>query len=138
MTFFGRKVMILLLGLSSPVVSSCAPDVEKEKLEVSGVRYEASGSTLCAGGVKNISSQAISNLQVEVEFQSGDGDRVRVNIGGVSPTALSPNSSGNFSVPYVKGSNDPVVVKCKPLYFKSPDSGTVLHIDKSSGESVSQ
>ena len=107
-------------------------------MEVSGVRYEASGSALCSGEVKNISSQAISNLQVGVEFQNGDGNRVRVNTGGVSPNVIAPNSSGNFSVSYVKGSNDPVVVKCKPLYFKSPDSGMVLHIDKSSGESVSQ
>lgn len=138
MTFFGRKVLILLLGLSSIVVSSCAPDVEKERLEVSGVRYEASGSPLCMGEVKNISSQEINNLQVEVEFQNGDGNRVRVNTGSITPAALAPNSSGNFSVPYLKGSNDPVVVNCKPLEFKSPDSGPVLHIDKSSAKAVSQ
>ena len=85
MTFFGRKALILLLGLSSLAASSCAPDVEKERLEVSGVRYEASGSPLCAGEVKNISSQEIINLQIEVEFQNGDGNRVRVNTGSVSP-----------------------------------------------------
>jgi hypothetical protein len=102
------------------------------------VRYEASGSPLCAGEVKNISSQEIINLQVEVEFQNGDSNRVRVNIGNIAPAALSPNTTGNFSVPYVKGSNDPAVVKCKPLEFKSPDSSPVLHIDKSSAKSVSQ
>jgi hypothetical protein len=72
--------------------------------------------------VKNISSQEIINLQVEVEFQNEDGNRVRVNTGSVSPAALAPNTSGNFSVPYVKGSNDPAVVRCKALGFKSPDS----------------
>lgn len=138
MIFFRRKVLILLLGLSSFVVSSCAPDVEKQRLEASVVHYEASGSPLCAGEVKNISSQAIDNLQVEVEFQNGEGDRVRVNTGGVTPTALASNSSGNFSVPYARGSNDPAVVKCKVLGFKSPDSGTVLHIDNSSAKAVSQ
>jgi len=51
MTFFGRKVLMFLLGLSFFVASSCAPDVEKERLELSGVRYEASGSPLCIGEV---------------------------------------------------------------------------------------
>lgn len=138
MTFFRRKVLILLLGLSSFVVSSCAHDVEKQRLEVSEVRYEASGSPLCTGEVKNNSSQAINNLQVEVEFEKEDGNRVRVSTGGVTPTALAPNTSGNFSVPYMRGPNDPAVVKCKVLGFKSPESGTVLHIDKSSAKAVSQ
>jgi hypothetical protein len=138
MTIFGRKALILLLGLSSLAASSCTPEVEKERLEVSGVRYEASGSPLCAGEVKNISSQEINNLQVEVEFQNGDSNRVRVNTGNITPAALAPNMSGNFSVPYVKGSNDPAVVTCKPLKFKSPDSGPVLHLDKSSAKSLSQ
>lgn len=127
MTFFGRKMFIPLLGIFSLVVSSCAPDMKKERLEVSGVRYEAIGSPLCIGEVKNISSQAINNLQVEVEFQNVDGNRVRVNTGSVSPTPLAPNMSGSFSVPYMRGSNDSAVVKCKVSEFKSPESGTALH-----------
>jgi hypothetical protein len=138
MTFFGRKVLLLLLGLSFSMISSCAPEVQKERLEVSGVRYEASGSPLCIGEVKNISSQAINNLQVEVEFQNGGGNRVRVNTVSVSPTALAPNTGGNFSVPYMRGPNDPAVVKCKVLELNSPESGTLLHIDKGSVKSVSQ
>jgi len=137
MNFLGRKALILLLGLSSYVASSCTPDAKNERLEVIGVRYEASGAPLCAGEVKNISSQEIINLQVEVEFENGDGSRVRVNTGSIAPTALAPNMNGNFSVPYVKGPNDPAVVKCKPIGFKSPDSGPVLHLDKSSAKSVS-
>jgi len=138
MTLFGRKALFLLLGLSACGVSSCAPNPQSERLEVSGARYEASGSPLCAGEVKNISSREIINLQVEVEFQNGEGNRVRVNTGGVSPAALAPDTGGNFAVPYVKGPNDPPVVKCKTLGFRSPDGGPVLHLDKSSAKSVSQ
>lgn len=138
MIFLGRKVLILLLALSFLIMSSCTGAVEKERLEVTGARYEASGSPLCAGEVKNISPQAINNLRVEVEFQTADGNRVRVNTGNVSPAALAPNAISKFSVPYVKGSHDSAVVNCKVLEFKFPESGPVFHIDKSSAQPAPQ
>jgi hypothetical protein len=125
------KVLLIAFGLAACSLSSCGPAALKESLEVASVSYDTSGTPHCAGQVRNNSPQVINDLQVQVEFQNADGNRVRTGTESVSPNNLAPGISGSFSVPYQKGSNDPPVVRCRVVEFKSSDGGLVPHSDKS-------
>ena len=131
MTSIKRKILLLVFGLFAGFLSSCGPAALKESLEASSVRYDTSGTPHCVGQVRNISPQAINNLEVQIEFQNIDGNRVRTGTESSSPKTLTPGTSGCFSVPYLKGSNDPPVVKCKIVEFNSSDGEPLLHTDKS-------
>jgi hypothetical protein len=85
----------------------------------------------CIGEVKNISSAPLNNLKVEVEFLMANGERVRGNTVDLTQKELQPNTGSNFSAPYLKGSNDPQVVRCKVVRFKTDGDGTILHINRS-------
>jgi hypothetical protein len=99
--------------------AACGPSPIKRSLEVTALRYDTTNLTDCGGDVRNISPHTISDLQVQVEFQNADRNRVRIATGSVSPTSLGPNAVGSFSVSYVKGSNDPPVVRCRAIEFRS-------------------
>ena len=130
MTSIKRKI-VLLFVLCAGLLSACEPAALKESLEVTDLRYNTSATPHCAGLVKNISAQAINNLEVQVEFHNADGNRVRTGTEGVSPKMLAPGTSSGFSVPYQKGSNDPPVVGCRVVEFKSSDGGLLLYRDRS-------
>ena len=125
------KRKIVLLFVCAGLHSSCDPAALKESLEVTNLRYNTSATPHCAGMVKNISAQAINNLEVQVEFHNADGNRVRTSTEGVSPKTLAPGTSSDFSVPYQKGSNDPPVVSCRVVEFRSSDGGLLLYRDRS-------
>jgi hypothetical protein len=124
------KRKIVLLFVCAGLHSSCDPAALKESLEVTNLRYNTSATPHCAGMVKNISAQAINNLEVQVEFHNADGNRVRTSTEGVSPKTLAPGTSSDFSVPYQKGSNDPPVVSCRVVEFRSSDGGLLLYRDR--------
>jgi len=131
MTSIKRNIRLLVFVVFASFLSSCGPTALKETLEASSVRYDASGTPHCVGQVRNISRQAINNLEVQIEFQNIDGNRVRTGAESSSPKSLTPGTSGSFSVPYLKGPNDPPVVKCKIVEFSSSDGEPLLHTDKS-------
>ena len=81
------------------------------------------------GEVKNISPATLGNLTVEVEFQTVNGDRVRRSIVELPQKEIPPNAKGNFSAPYMKKSNDPQVIKCRVLKFKTNGDEAIFHID---------
>ena len=98
---------------------SCGPPSVSRSLEVTTIRYDTTNLTDCGGEVKNISPHAINNLQLEVEFQNADGNRVRTSTANISPSSLAANAIGSFSVPYQRGSNDPPVIRCRVVEFQS-------------------
>ena len=126
-----KRKIVLLFVLCAGLLSSCDQPALKESLEVTNLRYNTSATPHCAGVVRNISAQAINNLEVQIEFHNADGNRVRTGTEGVSPKTLAPGTSGGFSLPYRKGSNDPPVVGCRVVEFKSSDGGLLLYRDTS-------
>lgn len=122
--------LLLVLGMSAFSVISCGPAALKKSLEVTSVSYDASDAPHCVGQVRNLSPQTINDLQVQVEFQNADRDRVRTGTERVSPKAVAPGASGSFSVPYQKGSTDPPVVSCRVVEFKSANGELLSHSDK--------
>lgn len=120
------------LILCTLLFSSCSSGADSNaQLEVTNVRYEAVETSRCIGEIKNISSVPLNNLKVEVEFQMANGERVRGNTIDLTQKDLQPNTGSNFSVPYLKGSNDPQVVACRVLRCKTDGDGTILHINRS-------
>lgn len=116
-----RITLLAMIGLAVCAFAACGPSPMKRKLEVTATRYDTTNLTECGGQVRNISPDAIIDLQVQVEFQNADGNRVRTATGPVSPATLAPGQLGAFSVPYLKGSNDPPVVRCRAIEFRSHD-----------------
>ena len=114
-----RTTVLATFGLVLCCLGACGPPPIKRSLEVTALRYDTTNLTECGGDLKNVSRQPINDLQVQVEFQNADRNRVRIATGSVSPTSLGPNAVGSFSVPYVKGSNDPPVVRCRAIEFRS-------------------
>ena len=114
-----RTTLLATFGLALCAFTACGPSPTKRSLEVTALRYDTTNLTDCGGDVRNISPHTITDLQVHVEFQNADGNRVRTGIGSVSPTNLAPNGIGSFTVGYLKGSNDPPVVRCRPIEFQS-------------------
>jgi hypothetical protein len=108
---------------------SASPD-DGAQLEVSGLRYESAGTSRCAGEVKNISQRPLGGLEVEVEFRTENGSRVRGVIIGLPDGPLAPNAGVNFTAPYAKGPNDSQVSSCGVLRVKTPEGGTLLHVER--------
>jgi hypothetical protein len=131
MTLIKRKIFLVIVGLSAAFLYSCGPAALKESLELITLSYGTSDGPHCAGDVKNISAQVINNLQVQVEFQNRDGNRVRTGEESVTPKALAPDTSGSFFIPYLKGLNDPPVVGCRVVQFTSSGGGPLPYTDKS-------
>ena len=120
------------LILCALLFSSCSNRSDSNpQLELIDVRYESVETSRCIGEVKNISSAPLNNLKVEVEFLMANGERVRGNTVDLTQKELQPNTGSNFSAPYLKGSNDPQVVGCKVVRFKTDGDGTILHINRS-------
>jgi len=130
MTSFKRSLLVLTLGLSVANLISCEPATLKKNLEVTSVSYDTADVPRCAGQVRNVSSQIITDLRVQVEFQNEDRNRVRTATESVSPKTLAPGESGSFSVPYQRGSTDPPVVSCRVVEFSSANGELLLHSDK--------
>lgn len=124
------KIIFLVFGLCAGILSSCSPAASHDSLEVTNVRYDTSDTPRCVGEVRNISSQTFNRLQVQVEFQNSEGNRVRTRTESVTQSSFAPGTSGNFSVPYSKGSNDPPIVNCRIVEFRSWDGGVLLHREK--------
>ena len=122
--------LLLVLGMSAFNVISCGPAALNKSLEVTAVSYDTSDAPHCAGQVRNLSAQTINDLQVQVEFQNADRNRVRTGTERVSPKAVASGASGSFSVPYQKGSTDPPVVSCRVVQFKSASGELLSHSDK--------
>ena len=101
------------------VLISCGTPSVSRRLEVTALRYDTTNLTNCEGEVKNISPHSISNLQVEVEFQNAESNRVRTGTANISPSIFEANAIGSFSVPYQRGSNDPPVVRCRVVEFRA-------------------
>lgn len=101
------------------VLISCETPSVRRRLEVTALRYDTTDLTNCGGEVKNISPHSINNLQVEVEFQNAESNRVRTGTADISPSTLEANGIGSFSVPYSQGANDPPVVRCRVVEFRS-------------------
>lgn len=114
-----RTTLLATFGLALCALTACGPSPIKRSLEVTALRHDTTNLTDCGGDVRNISPHTISDLQVQVEFQNADGNRVRTATGGLSPTSLGPRAVGSFSVGYPKGPNDPPVVRCRPIEFQS-------------------
>ncbi len=109
----------ILLSLLIGVLISCGTPSASRRLEVTALRYDTTNLTNCEGEVKNISPHSISNLQVEVEFQNADGNRIRTSTVNISSSNMAANTVGSFSVPYQRGSNDPPVVRCRVVEFRA-------------------
>lgn len=120
-----------LLVLCALLLSSCTggPDVIAQ-LEVTEIRYEQAATSHCSGTVKNISPEQLNKVKVDIEFQTENGERVRVNRVDLPRSELSPKADSNFSTPYLKGPNDPQVSRCRVLRFKTDEGGTINHINK--------
>lgn len=125
--FLRYSKLVVLFAL---LFSSCTggQDVTAQ-LEVTETRYQPAEPLHCSGTVKNISSGQLSNLKVDVEFQTGNGDRVRVGTVDLAQNEISPNASSNFSAPYLKGHNDPQVARCRVLTFKNNEGEIINHIN---------
>ena len=127
-TYLRHSNLFILCAL---LFSSCSSGADNSaQLEVIDLRYESSETSHCAGEVKNISSLPLNNLKVEVEFQTANGERVREKTAELAQSALEPNASSNFSVPYLKGSNDSTVVTCRVLRFKIDEDRAILHLKR--------
>ena len=124
-----RTILLATSALAMFAFTACGPSPIKRSLEVTALRYATTNLTDCGGDVRNISPHTISDLQVQVEFQNAVGNRVRMGTGQVSPPTLTPSSIGRFIVPYLKGSNDPPVVRCRAIEFHS-DRVLLLHEDE--------
>ena len=83
-----RTALFTTFGLALCVFAACGPSPIKRSLEVTALRYDTTNLTECGGDLKNISHQPINDLQVQVEFQNADGNRVRIATGMRSPTSL--------------------------------------------------
>lgn len=129
MTSIKRSLQLLVLGISIGNLS-CEPAALTKNLEVISVSYDPADVPRCAGQVRNLSPQIINDLQVQVEFQNADRNRVRTGTERVSPKAVAPGASGSFSVPYQKGSTDPPVISCRVVEFKSANGELLSHTDK--------
>jgi hypothetical protein len=130
MSSIKRGLPLLVLAISVGNLTSCEPAPLKKSLEVESVNYDTSGTPHCTGQVRNLSSQIITDLQVQVEFQNEDRNRVRTATASVLPKTLAPSAIGSFSVPYQRGSTDPPVVGCRVVEFKSANDGLLSHSDK--------
>lgn len=130
MTSIKRSLLLVVLGISVGNLISCEPAALKKNLEVISVSYDTSDVPRCAGQVRNVSPQITNDLQVQVEFQDADRNRVRTATDSVSPKTLAPGASGSFSVPYQRGSTDPPVVSCRVVEFKSANGELLSHSDK--------
>ncbi|HWT03562.1 MAG TPA: hypothetical protein VN256_25155 [Pyrinomonadaceae bacterium] len=97
---------------------------------MTSLRYESAETPRCVGELTNISSRPLSDLKVEVEFRTENGSRVRGVIIDLSDGPLAPNAGVNFIAPYVKGPNDSQVSACRVLRVKSPEGGTLLHVER--------
>ena len=126
-----KSILFAAFGLAVCTFTGCGPSAVKRSLEVTMMRYDTTNLTDCGGAVKNISPHSINNLQVQVEFQNADGNRVRTETGSVSPTSLAPSAIGSFSVHYLKGSKDPPIVRCRAIEFES-DGVQLVHEDDTS------
>ena len=109
----------VLLCLITGLLISCGSPSVSRSLEVTTTRYDTTNLTNCEGEVKNISPHSLNNLEVEVEFQNADGNRVRASAANISPSSLAANAIGSFSVSYQRGSNDPPVIRCRVVEFRS-------------------
>jgi hypothetical protein len=109
----------ILLSLLIGVVISCGTPSVSRRLDVIALRYDTTNLTNCEGEVKNTSPHSISNLQVELEFLNAESNRVRAGTANISPSTLEASGVGSFSVPYSRGSNDPPVVRCRIVEFRS-------------------
>ena len=119
-----------LLILCALLTTACSGDSNSTaKLEVIDAHYEAAETSRCIGEVKNISPSPLGNLKVEVEFLTTNGDLVRRNTVDLSEKDMQPNTGSRFSAPYLKGANDPQVVRCRVLRFKTDGAGAILHLN---------
>lgn len=126
-----KSILFAAFGLAVCAFTTCDPPPVRRSLEITALRYDTTNLTDCGGKVRNISPNTISNLQVQVEFQNADGNRVRTQTGSVSPASLAPSAIGSFSVHYLKGSNDPPIVRCRAIEFES-DGVQLVHEDDTS------
>ena len=119
-----HNISLIAVGFVA-LLCSCGSERPRPDLEVTA-RYNSSNPPHCSGEVKNVSRRTFHALEIHIEFQNSDGNRVRTNAASVLAGSLAPATSGGFSVPYLKGSNDPPVVKCKVIEVVSSDGERVL------------
>src|SRR5262245_7014846 len=99
-----KRLAFLLVGFTSGLLISCGTSLPGKRLEVTALRYDTSNLTSCDGDVKNVSASGLEGLQVQVEFQNAEGNRVRTGHAEVMPSSIAAGRAARFSVPYQKGS----------------------------------